>query len=349
MSAHALFPDTIRQNHDNSVLRRLQQLEDQLQKTAVEPDIGAASPLSLELRQGHSFLQFEAPLGEGFMESLELPSGLAISRKNCRFFKPMTNRYQQLNRVLGFSLVLEGGFRFSIPRLSVSGRVRPGEVWVSGGTLDEVTASHSAGRRMCGVGLDLSPGMLEQWREEAPMAMRRKLKAGDSGMCSPLLTMTPAMQGLALKILNCPTTSLCARLEYESMGLALLAQLLSGEDGEVRLTQSERRSSRHRKLIRQAVDLLHAEWREPPTIAQLAMRIGMNECYLKTGFKELTGKTIAQYVRGLRMVRAYQLLTGEGYTVNQAAVEVGFSNPSHFSTAFRAHYGCLPSDVSRHH
>ena len=54
------------------------------------------------------------------------------------------------------------------------------------------------------------------------------------------------------------------------------------------------------------------------------------------------GITIAQYLRKLRMEKAAELLKSGGFNVTQAALEVGYSSPSHFSQAFHEAYGCCP-------
>lgn len=347
MSALSNIKTSSLQN-DSVVVRRLQQFGDQLSRASAETTLEATS-LADHPRNGHTRLCLNPPLGEGYLESMRLPSGLVISRKDCALSRPMTSRYQQVSRTLGFSLILDGAFDVRIPQLSVCDRVQSGSVWVSSGRLASVTTRHVPGKRMTGIGLDLSPQMVEAWQEEAPEPLRRALRdalADQGGICAPYTPMTPTIQRLALKMLRCPTTSLCMRLEYESMALSLLASLLSMGDGGLNLSVTERRQARQKRLIAEALDILHAEWRKPPTIAQLAARVGMNECYLKVGFKDVVGSTIGQYVRGLRMEQARQLLAKQGYTVQQAALEVGFSNPSHFSAAFRSYFGHRPSEAA---
>ncbi|MEY6434020.1 AraC family transcriptional regulator, partial [Thioalkalicoccus limnaeus] len=85
----------------------------------------------------------------------------------------------------------------------------------------------------------------------------------------------------------------------------------------------------------------------PPTIAELGRRVGLNECYLKAGFREHFGGTIGAYARERRLERARDLIEREGHGVQEAALAVGFSNLGWFSATFRAHFGCLPSHLAR--
>ncbi len=95
--------------------------------------------------------------------------------------------------------------------------------------------------------------------------------------------------------------------------------------------------------IRMAKDLLIKELVNPPTIEELAKRIGINRQKLKVGFKKVYDKTINNYVRAERMEMASILLL-HGMSVRQTATEVGYSNQSHFAKRFRERYGILPKD-----
>lgn len=83
----------------------------------------------------------------------------------------------------------------------------------------------------------------------------------------------------------------------------------------------------------------------PLTIKELSRKVAMNECYLKKGFKALTGKTIHEYTQDLRIAKAKQLLKQEGLSVSDVANSLGFSSISHFSTAFKKATGMKPCEL----
>jgi AraC-like DNA-binding protein len=84
---------------------------------------------------------------------------------------------------------------------------------------------------------------------------------------------------------------------------------------------------------------------DPLTIEELSKKVVLNTYKLKVGFKELYGTTIFGYLRDIRMEKARILLEDVGKNINQIAQEVGYSNPSHFSAAFRKKYGMNPSEL----
>lgn len=84
---------------------------------------------------------------------------------------------------------------------------------------------------------------------------------------------------------------------------------------------------------------------EAHTIGQLARKFFVNECKLKALFRRHFGTTIQGYLRQQRMQHARELLENGGCGVMAAAVEVGYSNASHFARAFREVHGINPGEV----
>ncbi len=85
----------------------------------------------------------------------------------------------------------------------------------------------------------------------------------------------------------------------------------------------------------------------PPTIPELSIQIGINQCYLKKGFKEVFGSTVYDFVQEQRMLKARLLLQTTNNTVAQVAELIGFSSQSSFSNAFKKYTGVLPSELQQ--
>jgi AraC-like DNA-binding protein len=100
-----------------------------------------------------------------------------------------------------------------------------------------------------------------------------------------------------------------------------------------------------REKIQEAVILLDKQPGKPYTIKELARKVAINECYLKKGFKAVTGKTIHEYQQDLRISKAKELLQNGSYTVTAAALELGYSSIAHFSTAFKRVTGLKPCEL----
>ncbi len=100
-----------------------------------------------------------------------------------------------------------------------------------------------------------------------------------------------------------------------------------------------------REKIMVAMQIVAQHIDQPHTIRELSRKVGMNECYLKKGFKALAGKTIHEYQQELRISRAKVLLKEQGRSVTDVANILGYSSISHFSTAFKKTTGMKPCEL----
>ena len=57
--------------------------------------------------------------------------------------------------------------------------------------------------------------------------------------------------------------------------------------------------------------------------------------------------TIYEFVMEQRMIKAKMLLSLNNQSVSQIAEEVGYSNTSNFSNAFKRHTGLYPTELSK--
>ena len=291
--------------------------------------------------------------GEGSSEMLSLHSGLNVGV--CRYLlnKPMEGVFSQRCLSLRVCVMLSGSFELSALDGSRSEVVGRGDVWICSGERGEARCVEHSGEFISGVGVELPASMLEAWFGSASCELTRSLerileereKRGESVLegAFPKLRSLPNSHPLILsarKLLTTERNTVFGRLSFESCALDFLSQTLvlsvpSGEDPS--------RNSSRKRAVEEAVGILNDEWGAPPTITALSRRIGINECYLKNDFRQRTGMTIGEYVRKLRMEKALELIESGSFSVLQTAMFVGYSNPSHFSRAFKRFHGRLPS------
>lgn len=96
------------------------------------------------------------------------------------------------------------------------------------------------------------------------------------------------------------------------------------------------------RRIKNAKEHLLAHENDAPTIRELARLSGLNENQLKSGFKEIYGNTVYGYLLDHKMDHARILLDSGKLQVTQVAYQVGYTNPSHFITAFKKKFGVTP-------
>ncbi len=92
------------------------------------------------------------------------------------------------------------------------------------------------------------------------------------------------------------------------------------------------------------LDELLARPERPHSLESLAELANMSRSVFAKRFHECFERTPMDYLRDVRLRRAARLLHRADLSVNDVAGKVGFASRSHFSRAFRDHFGCAPAD-----
>ncbi|WP_288359608.1 hybrid sensor histidine kinase/response regulator transcription factor [uncultured Bacteroides sp.] len=79
-------------------------------------------------------------------------------------------------------------------------------------------------------------------------------------------------------------------------------------------------------------------------VEMLAEQVGLSRVQLHRRLKELTGIPASEFIRNIRLKQAAILLRDKKMNISQVAYAVGFTNHTHFSTAFKKFYGVSPTD-----
>jgi len=99
--------------------------------------------------------------------------------------------------------------------------------------------------------------------------------------------------------------------------------------------------------IRHAEKIIRDNLSNPPTIKELAKRVGTNEFKLKMGFKHLYKNTIYGYLNDYRMDFAKEMLGKKNILIKEVSEKVGYANTSHFIASFKKKFGITPKQYLR--
>ena len=99
-----------------------------------------------------------------------------------------------------------------------------------------------------------------------------------------------------------------------------------------------------RDKIYQARDIICSEYLNPPSLHDLALRVGTNECTLKAGFKQAFRTTLFNYLFDYRMNIAIHYLLDTNKSIGEVAGLVGYEHQAHFCTAFKRKFNVTPSE-----
>lgn len=81
------------------------------------------------------------------------------------------------------------------------------------------------------------------------------------------------------------------------------------------------------------------------SIEDIAHYTGRSLATFKRDFKKISDLTPEKWLIRKRLEKAYELIKEGDRKLTDIYTEVGFRNPSHFSTAFKKHFGVAPSAV----
>jgi len=97
-------------------------------------------------------------------------------------------------------------------------------------------------------------------------------------------------------------------------------------------------------IIAKAVDYMLEHYKQDITLGSLSKELTISPGYFSRLFKEELGTPFKNYLTGIRMFRAKELLLKGSLTVSEIASEVGYQDPNYFSEAFKKHEGMSPSE-----
>ncbi len=85
------------------------------------------------------------------------------------------------------------------------------------------------------------------------------------------------------------------------------------------------------------------------SVEEIAQQLGISRMQLYRKVKAVLGTGVTDFIQGVRLTKARELLLDERRTISDVAYELGFSSPSYFSTSFRARYQLSPSEFRALH
>ncbi|MEL6398367.1 MAG: AraC family transcriptional regulator [Cyanobacteria bacterium J06626_4] len=91
----------------------------------------------------------------------------------------------------------------------------------------------------------------------------------------------------------------------------------------------------------QAQAILDQNMSQPPSTAELARQVNLNERKLREGFRQVCDTTVFGYLTQPRMQTACKLLTQQRSIV-AVATAIGYDSATAFSNAFRRQFGMSP-------
>jgi AraC-like DNA-binding protein len=103
--------------------------------------------------------------------------------------------------------------------------------------------------------------------------------------------------------------------------------------------------------MQRAIEYMNDNYSKPFNLSETAASAGLSKYYFDRVFKKAFGTTPHSYFLSLRLERAKEILASSGTMrkpLAEIALELGFSDQSHFTTAFRNYSGLTPRKFRQH-
>lgn len=160
------------------------------------------------------------------------------------------------------------------------------------------------------------------------------------------LTIPPSVLAMTHQLFSCPTHASLRQLYLgakvsEITALCLHHSLSHRETSLIGTLRQRDIDSLH-----MAKDILIQEIESPPSLDELAKRLGMNTRKLTQGFRQVFGNSIYGWLQEYRLETAFQLLSMNNANISTVAYQVGYT-PAHFSVAFRKRFGISPNQLKK--
>jgi len=157
----------------------------------------------------------------------------------------------------------------------------------------------------------------------------------------PIFNMSPEMFQLVEQFFSNTYEGEIKMMFYKSHITALLSHYF----GQLAQQQNTKLDTSQIEKINLAQEILLFDLENPPSLTELAHRIGINTNKLKIEFKAQFGVPVFKYLQNERLKKAYNLIKNEQKTIQEAAWAVGYDSLGSFSNAFEKKFGYRPSKV----
>jgi signal transduction histidine kinase/DNA-binding response OmpR family regulator len=79
-------------------------------------------------------------------------------------------------------------------------------------------------------------------------------------------------------------------------------------------------------------------------VEELSKEIGISRVHLYRKIKQVTGLSVSEYIRAVKLNKSKELMNKGGLTISEVAYASGFTSPSYFTKCFKNQYDMAPSD-----
>lgn len=289
-------------------------------------------------------------IGHGFSCDIDLSQGMELNFSDRKYHQDLRISTPAHPHLVQICIFLSGNIYFDAVHPNLGGE----RGYFSGsGISPGYVEKRRAGERLTTVNVEIEAHWLREFMQAKGQsdaaAIEKFLFQGEDWKASVYPKVTPVMRAIARQMWHVPYQGMAKQMYLQAKVFELLALHLDLFD-ETTASHGETCGLKPDTIDRlhHARGILTTELEDPPSLPELAKRVGVSDRTLLRGFKTLFNTTVVGYLKQQRLKQAEQLLrqgTTQGWhsTVAEVANRVGYSNLGHFSVAFKQRFGITPS------
>jgi AraC-like DNA-binding protein len=136
-------------------------------------------------------------------------------------------------------------------------------------------------------------------------------------------------------------------LSIKSLLFQILTQFIRNHVAEVLTLNDYKTRIKNLERFTPILQYIESEYNKELSVEHLAEQIGLSRFHFSRMFKELTGRTITEYINRVRIRRAEYLLCNTPMTVSEIALSTGFHDIYYFSRMFKKARNMPPSSMQK--
>lgn len=302
---------------------------------------------SISVFDSERILMFDNDKGKGRIQSVELESGIGYSQ-----FELTTTEEIKLNlknttsQSLFFIYCLEGSLMLKLPTSRSKIEIDSLRTVILGGMEEDVKITVASGKKVNFSVIQIT----DDSNLEASTNENSKLKEQlfsqflQNNKYEYVGTVNLKIKDHLLQINAISQTGIVRRLLIEGIvHFTLALEILHYKSDSSKKTLHETSLTKRELLrIEDAVEEIRQKPEHPYSIDYFVRKYGLSAAKLQSGFKVLTGSTVASCIKNQRLDLAEKLIKETDLNVSEIVYTIGFSSRSYFSKIFSKRFKYSP-------
>ncbi len=314
-------------------------------------DTGQNGPMRKESHPFESYKEIPPSLGQGYSKTIPLLSGAVLCMANIKYFETCDYQIDEKLPDLGFGFCLSGQnyaknilkYNFTISKNQSSFYHLTGKKGVY-----RITPNN----RFISIGIMMQADFFRSFMEEEQhyqsTALRKIVEKKRFDDFRYVDTVTPFMRQITKQILLCPYNEPARRFFFEAKAMELIFHKLKQIDSQAMQGDGALSGNRkNRDKIYLAEELLRNNMDNPPGLLELSRSVGLSRTQLLRDFQAIFNTSPYSHLRNMRLRKAKTILYEGETNITETAYLIGYSSASHFTKAFKQHFGMTPSSYIR--